>query len=384
MRIALLTDGIYPYEIGGMQKHSYYLTKYLAKSGIHVDLYHTTLDGRESQGLDCFPVELMEFIHPIFITFPNTKFQLPGHYIYRNYLYSEKVLQAILDKNLPDYLYVQGFSGWASLNYKKTNIFPPIVVNFHGLEMFQRPPNLRVRLEHLLLKRPTLINLKLADVTISLGGKLTGLLEKIVNPDKIAEISIGIEKEWLDTSKKSLKQTPSDNRRFLFVGRYERRKGIEELSEVLSKMIDSHKSMEFHFVGNIPVEKKINHERIIYHGLIRSEDDIKDIFAQTDIFISPSHSEGMPTVILEAMASKQAIIATNVGAVSEQVSEVNGWLISPNSLVDIETALKQALFISEQALAEMQNASFQKVKNDFIWDNVIERQNNTLAEKLIK
>ena len=40
MRIALLTDGIYPYVMGGMQRHSYYLAKYLARAGVHVDLYH--------------------------------------------------------------------------------------------------------------------------------------------------------------------------------------------------------------------------------------------------------------------------------------------------------------------------------------------------------
>ena len=41
MRIALVTDGIYPYVMGGMQKHSYYLCKYLVKLGVEIDLYHT-------------------------------------------------------------------------------------------------------------------------------------------------------------------------------------------------------------------------------------------------------------------------------------------------------------------------------------------------------
>ena len=40
MHIALLTDGIFPFVIGGIQKHSYYLVKYLAQEGIKVDLYH--------------------------------------------------------------------------------------------------------------------------------------------------------------------------------------------------------------------------------------------------------------------------------------------------------------------------------------------------------
>ena len=40
MRIALLTDGIYPYVVGGMQKHSYNLAKYFAQQKIYIDLYH--------------------------------------------------------------------------------------------------------------------------------------------------------------------------------------------------------------------------------------------------------------------------------------------------------------------------------------------------------
>ena len=40
MRIALITDGIAPYVLGGMQKHSFYLAKYFSKNKIHVDLVH--------------------------------------------------------------------------------------------------------------------------------------------------------------------------------------------------------------------------------------------------------------------------------------------------------------------------------------------------------
>ena len=39
-KIALITDGIWPYVLGGMQKHSYYLCKYFAQNKIEVDLYH--------------------------------------------------------------------------------------------------------------------------------------------------------------------------------------------------------------------------------------------------------------------------------------------------------------------------------------------------------
>jgi hypothetical protein len=40
MKILLLTDGIFPFVMGGMQKHSYYLAKYLDKEVVDVTLAH--------------------------------------------------------------------------------------------------------------------------------------------------------------------------------------------------------------------------------------------------------------------------------------------------------------------------------------------------------
>ena len=56
----------------------------------------------------------------------------------------------------------------------------------------------------------------------------------------------------------------------------------------------------------------------------------KDIFDSCDVLICPSYSEGMPNVILEAMARGLAIIATDVGAISEMVDSTNGILMANN------------------------------------------------------
>ena len=46
--------------------------------------------------------------------------------------------------------------------------------------------------------------------------------------------------------------------------------------------------------------------------------------------VCPSYSEGMPNVILEAMARGLAIIATDVGAIAEMVDSTNGILMANN------------------------------------------------------
>ena len=40
MKIALLTDGLFPDSIGGIQKHSHLLVKYFSKNNIYVDVYY--------------------------------------------------------------------------------------------------------------------------------------------------------------------------------------------------------------------------------------------------------------------------------------------------------------------------------------------------------
>ena len=56
-------------------------------------------------------------------------------------------------------------------------------------------------------------------------------------------------------------------------------------------------------------------------------------FGQLDIFLLPSYFEGMPTVILEAMAHKIPIITTNVDGMLEQIKDgENGLLVTPGDI----------------------------------------------------
>ncbi|MFO0434814.1 MAG: hypothetical protein ACK5ZT_06175, partial [Sphingobacteriaceae bacterium] len=57
MKIALITDGIWPYVMGGMQKHSFYLCKYLAKNKINVDLIHFNQSNLDITKLEYFTEE---------------------------------------------------------------------------------------------------------------------------------------------------------------------------------------------------------------------------------------------------------------------------------------------------------------------------------------
>lgn len=174
MRIALITDGIWPYVIGGMQKHSFYLCKYLAQKKVQIDLVHFNASEYNIHNLEFFTDEEKKYIRSILIPFPKT-IPFPGHYIYASYKHSKLIYEELKDQlSTYDFIYTKGFTGWTLINQKKKNkgITVPIGVKFHGYEMFQKSPGLKIKLQHVLLLRKPVRDLsKKADVVFFLWWK---------------------------------------------------------------------------------------------------------------------------------------------------------------------------------------------------------------------
>jgi glycosyltransferase involved in cell wall biosynthesis len=366
MKISLLTDGIYPYVMGGMQKHSYYLAKYFAQNKVNVDLYHYIPSGKENLDLP-FSSDELKFIQLVKIDYPKPQ-KFPGHYLYERYEYSKAVTQAFIKGDATDFIYAKGFSAWHLLkNREKLGIKQPIGINFHGYEMFQRWPDFKTGMKLQILKQPVFANMKRADYLFSYGGKITEIIKNKGFENNIISIPTGIAQNWILRDNQSYNP---HNIKFCFVGRAERRKGIEELNSVLSSL-NKDLNFEFHFIGPIPADKRLNDARIHYHGSIYEQEEIKTILQSMNVLVCPSYSEGMPNVILEGMASECAIIATDVGAVSEMVNESNGILISGDIVVELKLALLQLIEMDPEKLYKMQKNSVEKVEKSFTWEKVI-------------
>ena len=373
MRLALITDGIWPYVLGGMQKHSYYLCKYLAQNKIQVDLYHFNQSNYDVKKLEFFTDEEKQFIQSILVDFPSSP-RFPGHYIYNSYQYSKQIFSAAKSQlQSYDFIYTKGFAGWFLINQKRRHSITcaPIGLNFHGYEMFQPAPSIKSAIQiFLFLRRPVKKISLNADVVFSYGGKITKLIQDSgVKKENIFELPSGVEASFILPNSRL-----TDNKiKILYLGRYERRKGIEELNQAIQLYLnqDSENNLEFQFVGPIPEDKKVNSSHCIYHGEIRDKAELKNKIQACDILICASWSEGMPNVILEGMACGLAIIATDVGATSILVDEENGWLL-PEPRVD----LLQALFfeisqLKTTSLDDKKEHSLNKIKNKFTWEKLI-------------
>ena len=384
MRIALLTDGIFPYVIGGMQKHSYYLTRFFVEMGLDVSLFHCVTEGEipsEEQVRADLQISESAIFKSICIRFPKGN-KLPGHYLRSSYLYSIQQAESIKKEASFDFIYSKGFSAWALLAEKQKGKFnTPIGVKFHGYEMYQTPPNLKAKLQYLMLRGPVKFCNQAADVVFSYGGKITPIIEGLGVPkNKIIEIPSGIESTWINQEDRKVKPEGSA-KKMLFLGRYERRKGIEELNHVLNKVLDQ-VAFSIDFIGPIPQSKQIKHDRVYYHGKIMDQEKIQGIMDSCDILVTPSHSEGMPNVIMEGMARSMAIVATDVGAVPIQVDEQNGWRIQAANENELEAVLLKLDKMSNVDLQQLQIASKQRIIDLFQWEDVSKSTLNAIQSFL--
>lgn len=373
MKIAFLTDGIYPYVLGGMQRHSTNMIKHLVLNGTDVTLFHAINNGCEIPSEQEVNIQLFGNqnsckVSSVGINFPKS-FQFPGHYIFNSKRYSSLVYEKLIQLNISDFdfIYVKGFSGWKLISEKKRNRFPKIGVNFHGYEMWQYAPTLKSKFIQYMLRPFVKSNMVNSDVVFSYGSKITDLIESVgISKENIIELPSAIDEKWIRNSTIEI----SDQIKFLFIGRYERRKAIEEINQAIQQTSRLKLNMEFHFIGPIPDSKKIISKNVIYHGKLTKSENIISIIDSCDVLMCPSFSEGMPNVILEAMSRGLAIIATNVGAVSLLVNSDNGMLIDNNvkSLLD---ALIYFNNLDKQELIKLKKQSILKVKEDFVWDKVV-------------
>jgi glycosyltransferase involved in cell wall biosynthesis len=94
-------------------------------------------------------------------------------------------------------------------------------------------------------------------------------------------------------------------------------------------------------------------ERIIWRGAVP---DAARFFSAFDAFLLSSRTEGIPMVLLEAMAAKVPIVATRVGGVPEVLDSESAFLVESEDVDGIAAALRAALGNSELSRAKLKRA----------------------------
>jgi glycosyltransferase involved in cell wall biosynthesis len=73
----------------------------------------------------------------------------------------------------------------------------------------------------------------------------------------------------------------------------------------------------------------------------RDSADVAKLFAAADVVTLPSHNEGLPNVVCEAMLSERTVVATTVGGTAEILDESRGILVPPHDPAALRAAFER-------------------------------------------
>jgi glycosyltransferase involved in cell wall biosynthesis len=168
----------------------------------------------------------------------------------------------------------------------------------------------------------------------------------LLDHDKVTVVNgSGVDLDWF-----SPVRIPDTGIRFLMIARLYREKGVFEYLRAAEVIKSSYPGVKIRLVGRIDGNPNSIDTKILTH-LIDNEvleyfEDSKDVrehIKESTVLVHPSYREGVPRVVLEAMAMGRPIITTDAPGCRETVQHgVNGFLIKirdSNALVNMMTRM---------------------------------------------
>jgi glycosyltransferase involved in cell wall biosynthesis len=168
---------------------------------------------------------------------------------------------------------------------------------------------------------------------------------------------------------------PPDALRFGFLANLTRRKGIEELARAWKQVSAAVPGANLIIVGKGKQEEEFRmmldgSERVHWLGFRR---DIPSILKSLDVVVLPSHLEGVPNIILEAMASGVAVIATRVSGTPELVRDGLEARLVPARDADRLGAVMKELANDPSLRKKLAAQGHARALEDFTIDGMIDR-----------
>lgn len=161
-------------------------------------------------------------------------------------------------------------------------------------------------------------------------------------------------------------------KRLIFVGRLAAVKGLPVLVEAFARLRARHPDAVLSIVGDGP-ERKSAEARVAALGLAgavtfhgyQSSDEVADLLSRADVMVLPSFAEGVPVVLMEAMASGLPVVASRVAGVQELVEDgVSGYAVPPGD-IDSLVARLDTLLADPEGCARMGAAGRARVEAEF-------------------
>jgi glycosyltransferase involved in cell wall biosynthesis len=204
--------------------------------------------------------------------------------------------------------------------------------------------------------------------------------------------SSGVDLKHLDPE--LCKEAKKDEFTFLFVGRLLTDKGIYELIKAFEKLKKEKPKVKLIIVGSPDegnpnsvskgeLEKWMKEGLIEWHGF---QEDVRPFYCMADCVVLPSYyREGVPRVLLEAMAMEKPIITTDApGCKNVCVDGVNGFLVKPKDLESLYLAMKRMVELGDEKLREFGKAGRRLAEEKYSVEKIVGEYINLIEAVLSK
>lgn len=253
-----------------------------------------------------------------------------------------------------------GFCYGVRRRWMGANDDPPYVMCLHGLEerrvhVMSREAkkgrawnfSWRNRAWHRLYHQPRFRwSIRTANGAHTYSRDVWTLLQLKYNLDaeRVAYIANGVEERFFIARE----YRESDALRLLYAGTWLDQRGIFYIREALRKLAARFPGVTMTFAGcGVPAEEieKFFGDELKDHVVVRpviAAERMQELYAEHDVLLFPSLMEGLPSVLLEAMATGMPVITTETCGMPDVVEhEYNGLLIPPANAAAIERAVEQ-------------------------------------------
>lgn len=241
-----------------------------------------------------------------------------------------------------------GYPDAAAASWLARRLGIPYVVKVHGsdLNVKAEQAGVRPQIRYALRGAHAVVAVSqaLADKAVAMG----------VNPARVHVLYNGVESSLFHPGSLSEARArlslPADERILLYVGNLKDTKGCLDLLDALPHVLLNQPDANLLFIGAGPCRDALLQratalgcqDRVRLVGAIE-HDALGDWFRAADLLCLPSHNEGVPNVVLEAMACGTPVVATRVGGIPEVLPEHAGILVNVRDRIGLEGALVDAL-----------------------------------------
>jgi glycosyltransferase involved in cell wall biosynthesis len=191
---------------------------------------------------------------------------------------------------------------------------------------------------------------------LQISGAVTSRVSTIYNGIDLSNF-LSLDRELERVEVRTELSIPSDANLLTTVAVLRPQKGIEYMIRALPAVLASNPNTYYLVVGDGPHRNLLVEEanksnvgnRVIFTGMRK---DVARLLSASDVFVLPTLTEALPTVLAEAMAAKLPIVASRVGGVPEMITDgQNGYLVEPEDVKSLAQACIDLLVSPEKRTA---------------------------------